>query len=328
MHRKMTDGELRRTLAVLGDSATRSDDVAHVRAHIAALTAERDEAQTHAKACAKQAADAEEEVVALRYRVKVLGACNAELIKERNAAESHLAAIRQWAHPDPTTPDAEWWDGYGDAKQEVRDLLGDDAPAPSEPLHCCGTTTGVHLRDCPTVEALSPLGMAPPSEMDGLRGEMVERNPDLSALLIGRHDVVDGTQPPAPTTTEALATLKRFNGRHDTQCGSLIGPVPCDCGAEGRMAALSLLERRMGAQAKAIRDLREVAFTGPSEVKGAPGGESFWDWKERIRRETEAAALADAPPVVTLEEVARVVSPYLGNLGTGEVLKALTALRR
>lgn len=33
-------------------------------------------------------------------------------------------------------------------------------------------------------------------------------------------------------------------------------------------------------------DLRELALDGPSEVKGAPGGESYWNWRQRIEAET------------------------------------------
>lgn len=44
--------------------------------------------------------------------------------------------------------------------------------------------------------------------------------------------------------------------------------------------------RELDSLETAALNLREVAFDGPSEVKGAPGGESFWNWKRRIDIQT------------------------------------------
>lgn len=152
---------------------------------------------------------------------------------------------------------------WAQASSEFIKSLGEDAMGAGQSLHCCGTTTDAHLDGCPHAQTMAMLAAVSAS--------------------------------PEPTTDEAFATVRRFVERHDVQCGSLIAPVPCDCGAEQRLAALSLLERRMGAMGRTIREAPH------DETCAAPGTTAPCNcWK--------ASALADAPPVFTLEEVERAVN--------------------
>jgi hypothetical protein len=122
---------------------------------------------------------------------------------------------------------------------------------------------------------------APPSEMDGLRGEMAER--------ICEHDVVPCTtcHPPAspePTTAEACATVRAW-----VEDKTHRAPESWRAATE----ALSLLERRMGAMGRAAALAPHGAHC--AFLVSAPVPWKCDCWKRD--------ALADAPPVFTLEEV-------------------------
>jgi hypothetical protein len=304
---KMTDEDLEQVRSIPALTATER----RLLAHIAALTAERDEARKEREQfrgdlvrasefahqggtgspVTQEGRDAIESIGglwnkadALRERVKALEAENTqhrtwrevaearaaqaerardrakEAVEQRHRqvldAESRLAAIRQRAGAlvrDAGRPDAlpETTNEHGERMVRVqwalvealRDVLGDDAP---------------------------------PSEMDGLRGEMAER--------ICEHDVVPCTtcHPPAspePTTAEACATVRAW-----VEDKTHRAPESWRAATE----ALSLLERRMGAIVDAARELLETT--------GDPRYEP--DVFVQLR-----AALTDAPPVFTLEEV-------------------------
>lgn len=275
MSQKMTDEQWQEALIVHAGGHTwnkyTQDDVV---AHIAALTAERDGEHAERVKCveARRVANTERETVererdALRERVKAL----AHLERDNASLRSRLAAIRKRACT------------IGLAQEEVRHILGEDTPAPSE--------------------------------LDGLRGEMVEQTAeearaeleadgvDVPAFLGRCRETVRraraGLTTIAPTTAVAFAKLRAEHAAWTDD-------------AKRVLPLLSLLERRMAAQDAALR-----RYLAQYDEKGGPTPDI-----DILR-----AALADAPPVFTLEEVRSVVHK-LGPLSTEYVMEALAALRR
>jgi len=268
---------------------------AKVRAHIAAVEAERDEADSQRIAANTTMQSVDNELRALRERVEALetelnaARAMAWSAKERgdgfkewkDSAESRLAAIRQRAgdedalamgasgtHPDvfAALTDRERADWRTVGRNVARYVVGEDAAGAEAKNPCCDVRGG-HIDACYAVTASTE-----------------------------------------PSTVEAFATLREFvafvasmaKGHRTTQ--------------DDARAALSMLERRMGAMGRALREVKH-RLQNPITFSGVDA-----------EREIDAA-LADAPPVFTLEEVERVVSPYLGELSTIEVLRALSALR-
>lgn len=298
---KMTDEALSEAMnhvaAALGHGV--ADEL---RAHIAALTAERDEAE-------KKRGFAESSVK--RYEKRLGGDLRrwvkddpgalpfnwtpvdvARLQSERDTLRERVTALEaENEAAQATLQDEQAAHAETLERMSAAESGNGGADAPSEPLHCCGTTTGVHRKGCPTVAALAPLGMAPPSEMDGLAGEMAEaseQGPEC-AVCLERGDFArlccNGQRQqaaPAPTTPAAFATVRRvLRGRLAVV---LKGATPQ--GPDAGEVALSLLERRMGAQDAALRKAM-------AEIEAGDGD----PWM------TLKAALTDAPPVFTLEEV-------------------------
>lgn len=53
------------------------------------------------------------------------------------------------------------------------------------------------------------------------------------------------------------------------------------------LAEATAKDERIRMLEKAVDDISQVAFDGPRKVKGAPGGEGYLQWQERIRSETK-----------------------------------------
>lgn len=110
-----------------------------------------------------------------------------------------------------------------------------------------------------------------------------------------------------PTTAELFATAKRG---HETLAQNADSDDVRQEGLDG-LAALSELERRMVAMARAIRMRLEA--TTVRETKDA--------------HEAMRAALIDAPPVFTMEEVREVFKARLHHKPLADAMKELAALR-
>jgi hypothetical protein len=325
---KMTGDALEKLLVSMANGGAVLS-VEMIRAHISALTAERDEANV---AWAREAADAvalREHTQALEKEASDVRASRAGWRAKAEHSERHLAAIRQRAEDVDVlakvgevcavmgSPHSKWDDDiHADIAQRgvvflVRDvalgvarhLLGEDATEPvpdTKALHCCGTRTGIHTTACPTVAVLAPLGVAPPSEIDGLEGEMMERPTP-------RHDgpCEHGVPCSEPTTAEAFATVR-----------TLVTGVPRGqevSSVEGERI-LSLLERRMGAMAWAMREV----LMYPDHRTTAGG----------VARKHLRSALTDAPIVFTLEEVEKVLAAYVSPSSLDEARSYLSSMRR
>lgn len=230
---KMTDEDLEHELS----QALSASRAAKVRAHIAALTAERDEALGKATGA---------EIERLKRNTREAQQYASEAVEERNAAESALAAIRQragdadavWsAFVRGRVPSLSDMDG---ALSVIRYVVGEDGAGPGRS-----------------------------HEWDGSPVEAAE-----------------------PTTAEAFATV-RAELLHQQYPEN--GPT---------MAALSLLERRMGAMERAAR-----------LVLGCGGVAGF----DKLR-----SALTGGPPVFTLEEVERALA--VAKVGTSDAPRADPAL--
>lgn len=311
MHEKMTDEALHRMKA-RHESRLMSADEAKMWAHIAALTSERDLAMTQRDAkegdvlrWERSAADMRNERDALRERVKALEAHDRETRRantwrERaDAAESRLAAMRQRA--------------------EDADMLEEKAQAAYSE---CGMGAVV-MRRVSLAVARHILGddASAPSEMSGLEGEMADTSDMERADYKAppARDALETPTPPAPTTSEAFAATCR-----PLAVVAHGGGISTD-DAHRALAALSLLERRMGAQEAAIRRLirdaeRQDSMPETTNEHGERMVRVQWVLVESLR-----AALTDAPPVFTLEEIREA----LGRGSTvDEVVAILTALRR
>jgi hypothetical protein len=361
---KMTDADADEALGQLtygAPTTTRERLTGSIRAHIAALTAERDEAAVrHAeeieawkdatglecggdpdgvtpKGLARFIAGLEQERDTLRERVKVLeervrsmDTENRRLAREerrlaaiRQRAGDYSALIRTYAATVAKGP------GEGTRKAAVqavaRYILGEDAPAPSE------------NEQAPDVIAhvLGGDGCNPTSEMDGLRGEMAEKPEPTATATLGplwnAHQEVmrNGVE---PTTAEAFATARA--GLTDAKRGATVAG---ERAAEHVERTLSLLERRMGEMAWALDPFRAMAEVLVRMRPDAPD--------DAVVRRTSIsansshaltmgdcrrlAALTDAPPVFTLEEVEQVLRrEELGPATARRVRGALTALRK
>lgn len=296
MHEKMTDVEfeaLKRSI----HARLASEPERRLLAHIAALTAERDDwKQAHDtrkanhETLGKLFREACDERDALRERVQALEAeierlkhntreaqqYASEAVEERNAAESHLAAIRQrmmgpgallrlkdrlvdvWLRTPEAPVDAMM---FAVAQEAARYVVGEDAVGAeqeTEPSPAQQDWDGQHPHDAP--------------------------------------------EAPEPTTAEAFATVRE-------------GILDTESAAHPALAALSLLKRRMGAQEAAIRKaVKHFKDEYPEDAvhRALPALES---------------ALTDAPPVFTLEEVETAVHAVLGK-GSRDGASIVSALRK
>lgn len=203
------------------------------------------------------------------------------IVQEKNAAESRLAAIRQRA--------------------------GDDSRLAEVLEQNVGKGGNAALR----AVARYILGDEAPSEVDGRENEDAK----WCAVCgeVGQHKMScrpqnreDAARHAEPTTAEAFASIKREWGH-----GS---PA-----SERNLGYVSLLERRMGAQQRALEEVLKLHHRMPGDVIS------------QIQ-----AALTDASPVFTLEDVERAFgkasSKMRGDDTTAdllaEMLEFLTALRR
>ena len=266
--KKMTDDDLNEALDIMVD-AGHARKVAKVRAHIAALTAERDEALV-ARDSFKQAAEGylknwNEEIAtrdALRERVQALEAENERLSRHYARLSHNLAAIRQRA---------------GDAS-EMADVYA---------------RHGGHMRDALAAVARYVLGE------------------DATGAVEGAHKLGTNSE---PTTAEAFATV-----REALEC---IREDKFPGAAKTGAAALALLERRMGAMGRMIREAPHARSCDLEREDIDIKACSCW----------KAHALTDAPPVFTLEEVeAAFRNTYSGppdEMAMIRLGKAFAALRK
>lgn len=324
---KMTDDELRQAMDVadaLNDEGTSTCH--HLLAHIAALTAERDEARE-----------------ALR-----------SMTTERDTGATHLkmafhqiAEVAGLLEPD-VTPDG--WGLHAAALKVLaeRDALRERVTALEAEVNEQRARKRQFMKACDTYESrLSAIRQrageciasgnksdaraaryilgddaTTPSEMDGLRGKMAEPQRCVGCRAAGvdlcakceaeakasqdamaaaeematpdPHDCDPRTfgdvePPPEPTTAEAFATVRA--GRQWWADSAADAPVGVEAWRD--LALLSLLERRMGAMRRAA----ELAPHGAhcAFLVSAPAPWNCDCWK--------ADALTDAPEVYTREEV-------------------------
>lgn len=324
---------------------------ADLRAHIAALTAERDEALEDAKRADTAAVRNVAELDALRERVRALERENTqhctwrevaearatqaarardrakEAVEQRHRqaqdAESRLAAIRQWAGDTGHLGVIAWNAAYSRetesmaektprmAEAVARYIVGDDAPASSEMdglREECGNT-GIDRRGAEPIAAHAdptlPEWMCGPHPVVGGWGVVCV----LPKGHEGGHS--DGTEtdevapPPEPTTAEAFAKLRGFL-REDYDPEEF----------EALSAALSLLERRMGAALALANDVEQL---GNLHSGGGVVAVS----------KAILATLTDAPTVFTLEDVCKAMErTSIYAPARRDVVAALTALRR
>lgn len=305
MHEKMTDDDVSEALRWFAEGAPETSG--RLRAHIAALTAERDVLKVQLDSSEERGRlileKKNEMLAALRERVTALEAekeqwraSRFKAAQERHATESRLAAMRQRARDGEDAMVARARDRF---RRERSEGLGMDAALMATTIDTANYLLG---DDAPA-----------PSEMSGLEGEMAEKwdergcRPSCPGWLNSGHTHVEPEReepPAAPATSEAFATVReglavlehRSSGFADNKA------------LRDSQYALSLLERRMGAQNDALREVLKLHHRLPSDVIAQL-----------------QAALTDAPPVFTLEEV----KEALGRGSTvDEVVAILTALRR
>lgn len=259
MSQKMTDETLRALLYSITHtwSAQAADDL---RAHIAAVTAERDEARGAMVLAANERDALRERVREVERERDQWRESRYIAAGERHVAESRLSAIRQRAG------ESEWVEGltrkHG-VHAAIRYIVGDDATAQT-----CGNCEDVQPETCAT------------------------------------H--------PEPTTAEAFATVREALAL--VEAGS-VDDVGTYYGAHD---SLSLLECRMGAQARILAKWHTDLLSVNPEFN-----------------DPAYNALADAPPVFTLEEVTHAMqhagSDMLGDDTMADfrdyVRERLTALR-
>ena len=277
MSGKMSERDLEQSLTNMA-AYWSSLSAGRISAHIAALTAERDEAMHRAKLAAGAHVEAvqrcehnEDVVRALRERVKAL---EADLDDKRALAHKwktsakglhgHLADIRQRAGEHATVgtialnamslPDAE----PADAGTAVaRYILGEDAPAQTET----------------------------PSER-------VTRLCAMEARIVGGMEAHHAE----PTTAEAFAEVRSLV--EDIDAGKAVGTN----NVARALSALSLLERRMGAQERVVRGVLDIEAIQP-------------DWLRALAR----SALTDVPPVSTVPaELATLIEGFADEVRRAE----------
>jgi hypothetical protein len=268
--------------------------------------------------------------MALVERARRLVKARDAMDRERNeaalrmeAAESRLSGILQWARADPTTPDAEWWEGYGDAQLEVRGLLGEDAPKAGGCVwNQCTAASNDCLGGCRSKQEHDQYHRrAVAEEAERCPGPATctcrpgHRRTDCPALVgapsfpccggsdehppAHTQDCSTRETPSEPSTAEAFATVREQLSAH----------APCSPFSSHQRSvaagldALSLLERRMGAQQRALRQ-------GISALDSLLGDS---DLPDDIRpgvlaMQAMRAALTSSPPVFTIEEVEKAVN--------------------
>lgn len=328
MNEKMTDEQLNVALAYTLDPYG-----PRLRAHIAALTDELDAIKAEMADECKAHMRLQEDARALRERVQALEAQCTKLAQERDAkwttrraAESRLAAIRATARTLQsmslsTVMGGEW---NRQASALIREIAGGDTHplAPPEAFtHEKGLDAGVFE------EAAKGCGLCP-----GCTDENWADGDLCDAATVRDMERTDYKSPPAmdvlstptatdPTTSEAFATaqgalhsflgLIRIHYANRTECdGSM------ERGCLSGLGALSLLERRMGAQDKALRMVLKIAGEGSMFTQG--------------ERDALRFALTDAPLVFALGEVKEALTEHIGDLpaAVNEVVARLTALRK
>lgn len=154
---------------------------------------------------------------------------------------------------------------------------------------------------------------------DVVSGEWTRQAVHFVNDIIGTSSaLMSNPSPPSePTTAEAFATVRkqvhasrgaiRLMEHHGHESDGSV-----EQGATDALAALSLLERRRGAQDAALRKAM-------AEIRAEDGD----PWM------TLKSALTDAPEVYTREEVAIALAPWTERgLRVSDVLERLTALRR
>lgn len=309
---KMTDEELELARRVADALNPEKTSTAHrLLGHIAALSAERDEAVRRERTTRESIRGTHldmdnarcpgtnrpieerirllwEERDALRERVEALEAEALRRVGEFNrdwtALRAENTAIRERAQ-DPARLMLKYQRGGMAAVSSY--ILGDAAPAPSEPSQCeCepGYT-------CPACSA--------PSEMDGLRGEMAEVSPRCGRCKY-RHSVGLSCTPDAPPAEPPTAGAFAMVG------AALAKWVPeSHPDRETALSEFSLLVRRVGAQDAAIRAVVALGLDGPVV-------------------EQARAALTDAPLVFTPAQIEQALhSQGISDWRNGAVLRAL-----
>jgi hypothetical protein len=288
-----------------------------VRAHIAALTAERDGWERVAGTNAESALAAQGERDALRERVQALEAwgsnvCDALDLRwqppdatlwtrlgDVTLAERLLAAIRQRAGDGvilarlargavgvPAASLANSWREMTDLAQQqwsnaglavARYLLGEDATGAAQEP---ATEQGPECATC---------------QERGDFERLCCKGPQASVSAL------------EPTTAEAFATLHAVVDDHLEHLEAV----------RISKAALALLERRMGAQEGALRQCAET-----------PTGCVWCGEFDHRDKCVIRAALTDAPPVFTLEEVDGVLRRALGPTRANSLAMEFAALRK
>jgi hypothetical protein len=298
---------LREMLGDLKDALLERDEA---RNALSEACSQRDEAQTRAGVLG---ADLDRERMVVIHLKESLRAVSAE----RDALLERVQALEATSHPTRLEqPDPADVDGLRKALERWR--AGARA-ANARALAFESRLAAIHQR------AVSP--EAEGVARDAWERALTAREHGPAAFMLGlaayrRCILGDDTpaqeskaEPPEPSTAEAFAELRATFDLSGASDGEEIGEV------EERVSfLLSLLERRMEAMGRMIRDLREVAFDGPSEEKGGPGGESMYDWRQRIDRETKS--LTDAPEVYTREEVKQACRDY----GLTDAVEAIAGL--
>lgn len=357
---KMTDERLKELLYSITHtwSAKAAEEL---RAHIAALTAERDDSDRLARIRREELEKAErmlnarnEEIDALRERVQAL---ERDVIEQdrviTNSAIARVGRDRQIEALELGLRAA------NRATVRIERILG-EVQAVTTPLSTPGelvATTVERLarrlaairQRAGDMDALSKVGEvcaimgSPRAEWDDAIHEDVRQRGDVGTVRdvaqgvaryvlgedgagadverICEHDVAPCTtcHPPAtpePTTAEAFAAVR---SEVEARARELRGIAPHGGRSLRAVSALSMLERRMGVMVTVIHNV--AAFLD---------AEDYHDTANRLR-----AALTDAPPVFTLEEVGAALYEHLptehhriAREDTRRVLASLTALRK
>jgi polyhydroxyalkanoate synthesis regulator phasin len=344
---KMTPDEVADLKQELADGTANNGHLRKALAHIAALEAERDEALTQAKghrlaeALARvsrrmrevleveddsrhspgvvEAAQAlVSERNALRERVKALEqdadaaqatledeqAAHAETLGRMSAAESTLSAFRQRAGDDSALnraigdearatyaseagaghamePRGWLWTRW--AKAVARYILGEDG-AGVDVLHPGGRCTCAGEGTCAWCSRTRCIGCGAEG-VDLCQACDAEAKADQGATAASE-----------PTMAEAFAAVRK------------VAEVSKHPRFMDALASLSLLEGRMGAMARAIREVLDSKA-----------------WMPQFKALQDA--LTDAPPVFTLEEVERLAAEHCSAGDASRLVRALAALR-
>jgi hypothetical protein len=226
------------------------------------------------------------------------------LEREVEDRASEMNAIRQRAGDWRAMTDA--YEGpatvAGGFLAVARYILGEDAPKAERcPEPACGTDGGEHSLACPRAVP----DTAPSTAVDEDSCGCEFGGPECQHCAARRNTL-------EPSTAEAFATVRR------EMAAEMAEPNAC----QHALDALSLLERRMGAMARAARAALPFVDTSRRRVS---------------IRDDLAVALTAAPPVFTMEEVGRVLSEArdaaegdvcLSTWCTDEVVPRLSALRK